>query len=618
MGRQITIDQGTNTTDRTYSLAGQLLTESYTNGFLDGLTITNTYDSLLRRSHLETLSSSSQILTSTLYTYDNASRLSTVDNGTATATYSYLANSPLVEQIAFVHDGVTNMITAKSHDLLNRLTSITHEDSQPSTIASFDYGYNGANQRTNVTHANNSYWTYTYDYLGQVTGGKQRDDQDALLANRQFEYDNDDIGNRTARRFDGTTGGVLQTTNTYEANLLNQYTNLAGAISQYDDDGNLTNDTHWVYTWNGENRLVVLESSTNISAANRKKLEFSYDHQGRRASKTVSNWNTGTSSWDLGYQRIFVYDGWNLVAELDGGGNLGNTFVWGLDITGSLKGGGGVGGLIMMSDADSAHFVAQDGDGNVVGLVESILGNVTANYEYSPFGERLLATGSMASVNPFRFSTRYEDEESGFNYYGHRYYNSVNGRWLSRDVIEEIGGVNIYAFVDNSPVGYVDLFGLCNYPCKGPGEVRCDGWVNSVNIDSIKYISVLLGTTAPTFIDIVLKETWVPEGHSLPIMWFWREAWARYEMESLYERYRKMVITYKSEQLCYCIDYSKWWVETKSNTEVRTDPTGIRWREKFILEMFLYYHHLQPIRHPDVDLNNVWPGPPQKVIITPL
>ena len=66
----------------------------------------------------------------------------------------------------------------------------------------------------------------------------------------------------------------------------------------------------------------------------------------------------------------------------------------------------------------------------------------------------------MAKLNPFRFSTKYQDDETDLLYYGYRYYNASTGRWLSRDPIEERGGLNLYAIVRNDPIGLIDLFGL--------------------------------------------------------------------------------------------------------------------------------------------------------------
>jgi RHS repeat-associated protein len=55
----------------------------------------------------------------------------------------------------------------------------------------------------------------------------------------------------------------------------------------------------------------------------------------------------------------------------------------------------------------------------------------------------------MARVNPFRFSTKYQDDETDLLYYGLRYFSASTGRWLSHDPLGEMGGVNIYGFVGN-------------------------------------------------------------------------------------------------------------------------------------------------------------------------
>lgn len=65
-----------------------------------------------------------------------------------------------------------------------------------------------------------------------------------------------------------------------------------------------------------------------------------------------------------------------------------------------------------------------------------------------------------ASVNPVRFSSKYQDNESGCNYYGHRFYNPDTGRWLNRDPIGEAGGENVYALLNNYAIGNYDILGL--------------------------------------------------------------------------------------------------------------------------------------------------------------
>jgi RHS repeat-associated protein len=93
----------------------------------------------------------------------------------------------------------------------------------------------------------------------------------------------------------------------------------------------------------------------------------------------------------------------------------------------------------------------------------------------------------MAGLNPFCYGTKPWDRETGLLYYGYRYYNPSTGRWLSRDPMGEKGGLNLYEFVLNSSVNYVDLLGLLtrsaieqtardmdnaikNIPCCCPGE----------------------------------------------------------------------------------------------------------------------------------------------------
>jgi RHS repeat-associated protein len=111
---------------------------------------------------------------------------------------------------------------------------------------------------------------------------------------------------------------------------------------------------------------------------------------------------------------------------------------------------------------DKTYLPLYDGGGNVTGLVDAATGAVVATYEYDPFGNTLSATGDTAALaaNPFRFSTKYFDGETGLYYYGYRYYSPQLGRWLTRDPMQEGGGVNVYAFVGNDPVNLVDADGL--------------------------------------------------------------------------------------------------------------------------------------------------------------
>ncbi|MDD4406126.1 MAG: RHS repeat-associated core domain-containing protein, partial [Parabacteroides sp.] len=220
----------------------------------------------------------------------------------------------------------------------------------------------------------------------------------------------------------------------------------------YDLDGNLLNDERIVYEWDAENRLTSMTVNTNVGP--QFQLDFQYDWMGRRISKTVKT--NGVTS----YSRKFLYDGWNLIAELDGNNALVRAYTWGLDLSGTTQGAGGVGGLLMVNaGTNGVHFPAYDLNGNVMGLVNAANGIISAKYEYGPFGEVFCAVGDMARVNPFQFSTKYTDFETDLVYYGYRYYSPALGRWLSRDPIEEQGGLNLYGFVGNDPVNRWDVLG---------------------------------------------------------------------------------------------------------------------------------------------------------------
>ncbi|HVU33792.1 MAG TPA: RHS repeat-associated core domain-containing protein, partial [Opitutaceae bacterium] len=235
----------------------------------------------------------------------------------------------------------------------------------------------------------------------------------------------------------------------------------------YDDDGNLTRDDQWSYTWDAENRLVSMATRTDllqqgiIAAADARQIEFRYDYLGRRASKKVwSGWNGSLFATMLSETR-FMYHGWNLVGEFLVGSSstLSRSFTWGLDLSGSLAGDGGTGGLLMMSEAGTKYVYAYDGNGNVSAVMNQASGTTVAEYEYGPFGDSLRASNTSALTNPFRFSTQYADNETGLLYYGYRYYSPSTGRFLGRDPAEEGGGLHAYAFCRNNPLNTWDVLG---------------------------------------------------------------------------------------------------------------------------------------------------------------
>ena len=184
------------------------------------------------------------------------------------------------------------------------------------------------------------------------------------------------------------------------------------------------------------------------------------------------------------------------------------SYVWWLDLSGTMDGAGGVGGLLWLTlhPASGApvgtHFCAYDGNGNIVALLAASDGSVNARYEYSPFAEPIRLTGPAAGLNPFRFSTKRTCNTTDLVLYEYRAYSSTVGRWLSRDPIEEEGGLNIYAFVDNSPIDWVDILGErsnvavdFSIPSTIPGlngYVRGDLWKDDCCINGSLFIAAEL------------------------------------------------------------------------------------------------------------------------------
>ena len=359
--------------------------------------------------------------------YDSRGRTATVGNGADVLHYAYRAGRNQLETAEWknAQNAVLNS-RSYAYDSYHRLTGINLN-------GTLEVGYtlNDKDRRTGAEYANSGLWNFTYDDKGQVIS--------ALGSSRSFAYAYDGIGNRTA----ATEGGEQFS---YASNQLNQYTAVNASQPTYDADGNLlTSGTGWTYTWNGENRLIAAENGDT-------RLEFNYDCMGRRFEKKVYTANTLTK------HEKFVYDGYKLTAVYDVLENnaLRMTFAWqpdsvDLDVP-----------VSMTCDGETYYYVT-DGNKNVTALLDAD-GVRVAKYTYNPFGRILNSEGALAEINPFRFSSEYHDDETGLVYYNYRYYSPELGRWISRDPIEEEGGVNLYAMVGNNPVNYWDSLGFLPMP----------------------------------------------------------------------------------------------------------------------------------------------------------
>jgi RHS repeat-associated protein len=136
----------------------------------------------------------------------------------------------------------------------------------------------------------------------------------------------------------------------------------------------------------------------------------------------------------------------------------------------------------------AAHcFWNPEGRGDGVAVADSPDAKAVSQCLYGASREVIRATGPMAQANPFRFSTKYRDGETGLAYYGYRYYNASTGRWLSRDPLSEQAfttfsvssfgadpDMSVYLFVNNNAISDIDWLGesvwngpvcFCTYTC---------------------------------------------------------------------------------------------------------------------------------------------------------
>lgn len=354
--------------------------------------------------------------------------VASVGNGTDTLHYAYRSGLNQFETATWRNsqDAVLNSRTY-AYDVYHRLTGINLNN-----ISEVAYTLNDKDQRTAVSYAVGGAWSYSYDDKSQVTGASGN--------NTVFSYAYDGIGNRV-------TAVEGSDTWSYTSNLLNQYTAINSNQPTYDADGNmLTTGDGWLYTWNGENRLIRAENSDTL-------VEMAYDYMGRRVEKKVSSKGLlSFYNWNVDKHYKFVYDGYKIIAVYDGlnDNTLVQTFTWQESVSSDIP-------ISMTYDGNVYYYIA-DGNKNITALVD-VDGNRVASYSYEPFGQSCKMEGSIAIVNPFRFSSEYTDEEINLIYYNYRYYNPRLGRWLSRDPLGEAGGENLFLFVCNSPVKKVDIFG---------------------------------------------------------------------------------------------------------------------------------------------------------------
>jgi RHS repeat-associated protein len=223
----------------------------------------------------------------------------------------------------------------------------------------------------------------------------------------------------------------------------------------YDANGNTLTDAQGrSFSWDFENRLV----QAVVPGTGGGTTTFKYDPFGRRIQKSGPLGTTG-----------FLYDRATLVQEVDNSGNVLATYTQGKSIDEPLA----------QLRSGTTSYYQRDGLGSITSLSNSA-GAVAETYTYDSYGKPTTSSGTL--VNPFQYTGREFDSETGIYYYRARYFDPSAGRFLSEDRLRFGQGVNFYRYVQNNPLSSIDPSGngtqkpICEVVTpNGMTDVPCSG-----------------------------------------------------------------------------------------------------------------------------------------------
>ncbi|MCP5013378.1 MAG: hypothetical protein GY942_25670 [Aestuariibacter sp.] len=365
----------------------------------------------------------------TAYLYDPVGRLTgirTPDKGLI--SYVYDAGGRLQQKV-FPND----LVTAYQYFKDNRVKSIATTDGSGSELIRHDYTYNSAGDAETASHSlsgDSQTRRYEYDGLGRLT--KERDITNIIDLD-QITYD--PYGNRRQRTVDGQTYF-------YSHNNLHQITEIRQGSSggsviasfTYDDNGNMTGKTYeGITTTIGYDALDRVNSVGKTGLASE---QYAYDHGIRRIQKTVG-----------GVATNYHYSGPDIIGEYNGGNWSTTQAVY--------AHGAAMDDPLLRLAANDPRYYHGDVLGSVVGMSDNT-GALTATNRYDAWGNVTASTGTTAQYG----YTGREPNANGLIYYRSRYYDPQIGRFTQPDPKGFIDGINRYTYVLNSPVNYVDPWGM--------------------------------------------------------------------------------------------------------------------------------------------------------------
>jgi RHS repeat-associated protein len=455
----------------TYDLSGRMLTAAKTN-WLTGANwlVTFAYDGANR------VTNTTQGGRVTSYAYNVPAR---------TRTLTYPSGTNITETADFrgrlltVNDGGTTPIAIYTYDLGNRVLTRTYRNG---VVA--DYDYNANNWITTLTHSNatnliagftcnydkegnklceDSLWqpsrseAYGYDPVYRLTnylvGNLVSCTVPSPAVTEQWQLDC--LGNWNM----WITNGVTQTRTHNEANeIISINTNSI----YYDANGNLTNDARYAYSYDQENRLTSVTRLADAQVVG----QYACDALGRRILKVANSAGTATNT-------IYLYDGARVIEEQTPAGVTLASYTYGNCID----------EVLTMSRSSQIYHYHQNALSSVVAVTDSA-GSAVERYAYDPYGSATVsdglgnpvapnAWGTPRSIigNPYLFTGRQLDEETGIYHYRARQYSPCIGRFLTRDPLGFIDGMNLYEYVRGNVVNALDMYGLAKEVITGDSRV---------------------------------------------------------------------------------------------------------------------------------------------------
>ncbi|MGB8582166.1 MAG: RHS repeat-associated core domain-containing protein [Candidatus Sulfotelmatobacter sp.] len=438
VGKVLQVNDPTGTYGFAYDNMGRLISTTTQYAFLSGSTFTNsyTYDAASNRTSLTAPDGSIST-----YGYDTLNRLNGLANSWA-GSFGFAYDALGRRTQLMRPNGVK---TNYSYDSLSHLLSVLHQ-AGVNTLDGASYTYDPAGNRTAKTnYLNATTSNYAYDALYELTQVTQG-------ASTTESYSYDAVGNRLS------SSGVPN----YSYNSSNELTSNSTGSYTYDANGNTLSDASGKsYTWDFENRLV----SAVVPGTNGGTTTFKYDPFGHRIQKSGP---LGTTN--------YLYSGPDILEEVDNGGNVLARYTRAKKIDETLA---------TLGSGTTSYYQA-DGLGSVTSLSDG--GGALANtYIYDSFGKLTASTGTIG--NPFQYTGREFDPETGIYEYRARYYDESVGRFISEDPIRFRGGINFYDYVRNDPPNLTDPNGLapggggreicsyydqhCKYGCNGSSSYEC-------------------------------------------------------------------------------------------------------------------------------------------------